>query len=116
MGCPSAGVGIGMLRGRVVLGVRFSVSGCLVSWFLGFFVSEVSKIYQHSISCLLLDIDPISNISKNILDGPPGFSGARLFQNCHFIDFQNVEIYKHNMFQNVPFYLDLFLVSGCLQR
>ena len=71
-----AGVGLGILRGRVVswfLGFLFvwlfcfGFLGCLVLdfCFLGF---KGSKIYQISISCLLMDIDLISKLFKNLLD------------------------------------------------
>ena len=48
-------------------------------WFCGFLVSN---IYQISISCFQEDIDPISKIFKNLLDGSSGLFSPRLFQIC----------------------------------
>ena len=61
--------------------------GFKVDWFLGFKVSwllgfKVPQIYHMSMSCVLEDIDPISKISKNSLDGSSGFSESRLLQSC----------------------------------
>ena len=94
-----------MLRGRGFLGFLVSwflgslVSWLLVpwfsgSWFLGFLVSKflgllVSKFqsskdsmipyYQTSISCFLENIDPISKIFKQYLDGYSCFFGHPSF-------------------------------------
>ena len=63
----------------------FKVSRFLGVWFPGFLVSKfqsfkVPKIYQMSISCFLEDIDPVSKVPKNLLNGSSGMFGARLFQ------------------------------------
>ena len=42
--------------------------GFKVAWFLGFDVL-MFPYYQNSISCFLEDIDPVSKIFKNLLDG-----------------------------------------------
>ena len=86
-----------LLRGTGVLGF-------LVSKFPGFLVSEiigfkVSKLYQNSISCSLEDIDPVSKIFKNVLNGSSGFFGARLVQVFLILDVRSFEIYEHT-FQN----------------
>ena len=77
------------------LAVRFQsflVSGfqsLLVSKALGFKIIgfKVSKIHQMSISCFLEDIDPISKVSKNLLDGSSGFLGIPLFENVQYFGF-----------------------------
>ena len=58
--------------------------GFNASWFLGF---KVSEIYQIAISCFLEEIDPISKIFKNSLDGSPGFVGTRLFHHFRNLGF-----------------------------
>ena len=90
-----------------LLGFRFLdflVSCFVVSWFLGFNVSLFQNFkhsyhvlgallvpyYKISISCSLEDIDPISKIFKNILNGSSDIFGARLFQNFQMFDLQNV--------------------------
>ena len=79
--------------------------GFKVSWLLGFKVSKfqsfkVSMIpyYQNLISCFLKEIDPISKLFKNLLDGSSGFVGACLFYKIKVFDFQFFEISKPNMF------------------
>ena len=73
-GRSGAGMGVGTLRGRGVLGLK----SFLVSWFLGF---KVSQIYQICISCFSIGIDPISH-SRFYLTDLPHFFGGRLFK--HF--------------------------------
>ena len=50
----------------VVLGFLVFGFWFLVAWalFFGFLVSKVCKICQMSFSCFLIDIEPISKISK----------------------------------------------------
>ena len=65
----------------------FLAQSPLGSKFLGFLVSKfrgfkVSKIYEHAMSCLLEDIDPISNIFNLLLGGSSVLFGACLF---HFV-------------------------------
>ena len=74
---------LGEVRGEGIRFLGFEFLGFLVSWPLGF---KVSKTYQIAISCFLEDIDLISNIFKTLLDGSPGFVGARLVQ--HFQTFE----------------------------
>ena len=62
----------------------FVCSRLLLSWFPS---SIISSIGQMSISCSLTDIDLISKISKNWLDGSSGFVGARLLPNRQFVGF-----------------------------
>ena len=74
-------------------GLRFF--GFLVSWFPGFKVSKFHGFknlqcfqklfviyFQISISCLLVDIDLISQIFKHLLDGSAFFVGTSPFENC----------------------------------
>ena len=82
--------------------------GFNVCWFLGFLVSKLQDfqrlkmeltfflkivfLYYHiSISCFLEDIDLISKISKNSLNGSSGFVGARLVQLFQNGNFRNCE-------------------------
>ena len=44
---------------------------------------NASKI-QHSISCFLIDIDSVSKVFKNLLNGSSGIFGARLFEVSDF--------------------------------
>ena len=83
----------------------------VVPWFLGFCFPGflVSKIYPISISCVLEDIDPIS---ENLLDGSSGFFGACLFQYFHFFEVHNFDIYKNKLFESAPgFFLKIVLRS-----
>ena len=97
-------MGVGMLRGK----------SFLVSWFLGF---KVPKMYQMSISCFQEDIDFISKMFRNLLDGSARFVGARLFGNCQNVDFQNFEIYKNDSLKMCQGIVLVFVeVSWCLQR
>ena len=50
----------------------------MLLWFYGFLVS---KIYQISISCFLIEIDFITMNFKILLDGSSSCFGARLFEN-----------------------------------
>ena len=76
--------------------------------FLGFKEAfNVFKRYWYrntsfSISCFFIDIELISKIFKIVLDGSPGFVGARLFEKCKILDFRKSEIYKNNINENVP--------------
>ena len=77
------------------------VLGFLVSWSQEFLVFKASWFQSFlfswfrsfkdlsSIPCFLEDLDPTSKIFKNLLNGPAGFVGARLFFN-----FQNIEFPK----------------------
>ena len=56
--------------------------GFKVSWFQNYERLKDSMIPYSRIPILLIDIDPISNISKNLLGGSSGFPGVRLF---HFV-------------------------------
>ena len=66
-GWSGARVRVGMLRGKG-------------SWFLGLGF-KISKITRLQFSCFLEDIEPISKIFKNILDGSSGLLGTSIFQN-----------------------------------
>ena len=48
-----------------------------------------------SISLVLEDIDPISKIFKNVLDGSSGCFGPRLFKIFKMFDFYNLNISKN---------------------
>ena len=75
------------------------------SWFLG---SKVSKICQMSISCFLEEIDPISKISKIILDRSSGMFVARLFEQHEKLNFRS--LITKLFFENVPgAFLDFLL-------
>ena len=76
-----------------------------VSWFLGFKVSWFQRFknptmfvigfgpsYQMFISCVLINIDLISKISKILLNGSSGFFGARLFETCRNYGFSNCRV------------------------
>ena len=72
--------------------------GLEASWFQSL---KVSRIYKLPISCSLEDIDPISNISKNLLNG---------FRDCSapaFPTFSNLPIYKSS-FQTILTQLKCF--------
>ena len=99
------------------------------SWFLGFLVSKllgfkfswsqsfkVPYIHHISMSCFLEDIDLISKILKNLLDGSFGFSGTRLFPKNKMSDFPHFEIYKKKRFEIIRYFLGVVSVSWCLQR
>ena len=66
-----------------------------VSRFLGFKHSKNPSMILNDIWSILpifhfmflIDIDLISKIIKILLDGPSGFSGARLFGNCQHVGF-----------------------------
>ena len=70
------------------------IIGVLVSWFQSFKDSKAFNIcwkrlipyYQISISCFLKDIDPVFQISKNLLDGSSGCFGPA-FATCSFSGF-----------------------------
>ena len=74
--------------GFLVFGFLFVSSWCLLSWFQSF------KDTPNFHCTFLIDIDFISKISKNLLDGASGFAGPRLFQHRQNMDFQHFEIYK----------------------
>ena len=61
--------------------------------------------YQNYISCFLEDIDPISKIFKNLLDGSSGFCGSRLFQHLQFpvCKISNVR-FRNFRFPNIIFF------------
>ena len=82
------------------------VSWCLVSWSQSFKVSQIRKnplmllkdigsVLPNFHFVLLEDIDPISNICKNLLDGSSGFVGSHFSNNFKIVDLQNVVISKH---------------------
>ena len=103
-----AGVGACMLRGAwdSLTGkwkgfwvswslVCFWFLGFLVSWFLGFknllcFQKIFVTYYPISITCFLIDIDSVSKMFKNLLDGSSSFFGA-----CLFHIFQSFGFTKH---------------------
>ena len=68
------------------------ILGC---WFLGF---KVSKVYKIPISCFLIDIDPISKISKMYLAGLHNVPVPLFSKIVKNIGFQNFEICKNGMF------------------
>ena len=87
-----AGVGIGMLMGGGVPITEIKKKqSCKVSKFPSFKISnfqrfkvskfQSSKDSQNAMSCLLIDIEPVSNIFRHMLDRSSGFVGVRLFQN-----------------------------------
>ena len=92
------------------LGLLFSF-GFKVSWFQMFQSFQVSMIrknrwcfdeisapyYQISISPFKEDIDPISKIFENLLDGSAGFVGARLSKIFKNVDVHNFETYNNNI-------------------
>ena len=62
--------------------------------FLNFQRFKVSKVHKFHFM-FFIDIDPISKIFKNLLDGSSGFIGPRLsqhFQNLRFPNFKDVKI------------------------
>ena len=97
----------------------FVVSWCLVSWCVGFLVSnvlgllvtkclgflvsncKVSRIYQMIISCLLEEIGPTFKIVENLLDGSSvRYVSAPVVSNIYkMLDFQKGESCTHNMSQ-----------------
>ena len=91
--------------GFLVLG--FLVSCFLVYWFIGF---KVSKIYQISISCFLIDIDHISKLFKILLNGSAGFFGAtfsKIVNKWIYDFFTFVKIYIFLQY-DPGFFLDFF--------
>ena len=90
---PRAGVMCGALGGREfpslknMHGYRFLGFRCLFCFVLGFLVS---KIYQIPISCSQVDIDPIFQMFKILLDGSSGFFGDRLFEKCQHFGFTKI--------------------------
>ena len=80
-------LGSPLLENKKCLGfLILKFPGFLVLKFLGF---SVSKVYHISISCLQEDVDPISEMVKNILDGSSGIVCARLFQHFKNVGFPN---------------------------
>ena len=92
-----------------VFGFRF-----FVSWFLGF---EVSKIYQVSISCFLIDIDLISKPFKMFQTNLHHLSAPVFSKNViKMLGFRNSEIIRTICFENDPGdFLNSFYVSWFLQ-
>ena len=50
-------------------------------YFYGFMVVWFQEVHKSSISCFLIDIDPISMIFEILFNGRSPLFGARLFQN-----------------------------------
>ena len=77
------------INADMVIGFKvFRLLGFWVSKFLGF---KVPKIHQIAISCFLEDMDLLSNIPKNILDGSTVFFGACLFHKFRYLDLQRFD-------------------------
>ena len=95
--------------------IGFSVPRFWVSWFQRFLVSKFQrfKIYQMSISCVLENIGPISDIFKNLLNGSSGLFGARLFMFSNFLVSDFLKIIHIRM---IWAFLELFDVSWCLEK
>ena len=84
--------------------------GFLVSWCFGFLVSRIfgflaSKFESFLVSKfqrfnefpfhVFLDLDPVSNIFKGLLDGSAGLCGAHLFEDCQKYGVPQFEIYRN---------------------
>ena len=70
--------------------------GKLDMWISFLFSVRAIEVYQLSMSCFLIAIDPIFKILKNLSDGSSGFVGARLFHFSKHV-FQDSEISQNNI-------------------
>ena len=92
-------------------------SGRLVYWFLGFKNLLCSRrifvtYYQTFISCLQINIGPISNISKVLLDGPSRFVSVHLSKTVKQIRLQHFEIYENPILKMIPGFSWFFRYHG----
>ena len=82
----------------------FLGSWFLGSWFLGFLVSRFLVVWLRVIGCWFIGflvswflgflVPKFQSSNKNLLDGPPGLFGARLFQSFQNMAFLTFEMYK----------------------
>ena len=71
-------------------------------------LKDIRSILPNSNFMLLVDIGPMSKISRHNLGGSPSLFGARLFDNCQEMDFRHFKICNND------FELFQFLLSGTL--
>ena len=67
-------------------------------------------------ACVLIDIDPIFKIFKNLEDRSSGFFGKPRFRCFQMLDFQNFETSQNNISpEGFGMLFELFWVIWCLQ-
>ena len=98
-----------------LLSMEQTVSKLQSFWVSSFQSFKVPKI-QKNISCLLIDIDPISKILKNLLDGSSGAFGRRMFRNSQNAGVPRFWGFRQYYFEKmVRTFLELFGVICRLQ-
>ena len=84
------------------------------SW-TGLHQAILVSFYQKSISCFLIDIDPISKIPEICLNRSSSFSVPVFFKIVNIYCFQNVDIYKDHVFVMPQFFL-FFSKCPCVSK
>ena len=103
-GWTGAGVGVGMLRGRGVLGFLVSwFQSVLVSWFQSFLFSKFQRFTKLPCHVFWEILIPISKIFKNLLDGSSGLIGAKLSKSSDFKIMKIITIILFNMIGDLCF-------------